>query len=177
MDHSRDFKTPSDTYVPDPIVVTGGEHEGQPVEFVFVVLGGRLECVSVTVGSHQTALPLKATNVRFPLAQWMADARRVALGERAPEPVKAQVVYTKDGVVVDLRSPADRFAAPSKTGGRPALREEFLEAVAAFWRARHKAGSRTPTTDLAEIADVDSTVASSWVYKARKAGLLAPADG
>jgi hypothetical protein len=157
--------------------------------------GPALVGFSVSPAGEPDAASLSSAGIRsLPVSRWDRSAR-AALGREIDRQLGGaaiavdQVMGMLQTVLGDL-SPEDQgrplgelrellaSRLQAAAGARRRVRSiGRLEAVAQEYRANLAAGLPDPVASIARAHDVQPATARSWVYRARKAGLLGPAVG
>ncbi len=109
----------------------------------------------------------------LPLARWERAARAFVQGEiqraRGLDEARAQEVFAR---YAELSGASDKPVT-----ARAARSMTRLDAVARRYRELVIAGDKGPGATIAREYGVKPTTARAWIFRARKAGLLGPAQG
>jgi hypothetical protein len=135
-------------------------------------LGAKVDPADVLAMSHPT--PLRATVLRqLPLGDVCTRTRRQDIRQRLENAAPSGVAHD-DWV----KERAAVWAPKTRRGGRVAkYSHSDLERVAALYSEAYESGSSSPTKDVAERLGANRNRAAKLVWKCRKVGLLAPAQG
>lgn len=178
---------PYDAWVPCP--VRSDESDDDRAVWNELNFGGERAALHVKAEEElDTPMPLSATRVRrLPYGHLLNLATRERAGwlrsmvghweeiEQEVSPPEWLAPHLRDATSVRFTHLADALDTPHS--GQPRGRDEnapTLDRIASLYERFFRAGSSSPTRDVAEALSMSRSTAAKRVMECRKAGLLAP---